>query len=114
MNFDCTLFLHSGTQLGGLITVLCYFFNHGEVCFLKNIYIFFFFGCTFGIWKFSGQRWILSYGCDLHHSCGNTGSLTHCAKLGIKLMLQQRHHQIHNPLCHSESWKIILKKERVA
>ncbi|XP_023569136.1 probable C-mannosyltransferase DPY19L2 [Octodon degus] len=26
----------SGSQLGGLITVLCYFFNHGEVCFLEN------------------------------------------------------------------------------
>lgn len=37
MNFDCIyFFFYSGTQLGGIITVLCYFFNHGEVCFLEN------------------------------------------------------------------------------
>ena len=26
----------------------------------------------------------LSLSCDLHHSCGNTGTLTHCARLGIQ------------------------------
>ena len=31
------------------------------------------------IWKHLGQRSNLSCSCNLHHSCGNAGSITHCA-----------------------------------
>ena len=37
-----------------------------------------------GHMEFSGQGSDLSWSCDLNHSCGNAGSLTHCARLGIK------------------------------
>ena len=33
---------------------------------------------------FQGQGSDLSHSCDLRHSCGNAGFLTHCAGLGIK------------------------------
>ena len=32
------------------------------------------------------QRLNPSYTCDLHHSCGNTGSLTHCTRPGSNLL----------------------------
>lgn len=48
----------------------------------------FIFGHTYGIWKFLG-RGNLCHSCNLHHSCGNVGSLTHCAKVGIKSMPPQ-------------------------
>ena len=38
----------------------------------------FFSPCIHGLWKFLGQGSNLSQSCDLCHSCGNTGSLTHC------------------------------------
>ena len=34
--------------------------------------------------RFLGQGSDPSHSCDLHHSGGNTGSLTHCARLGVK------------------------------
>ena len=43
-----------------------------------------------GIQKFLGQGSNLSQSYDLHHSYSNTGSLTHCAKPGIKLAPPQR------------------------
>ena len=39
-------------------------------------------GCTWSIWMFLGQVLNLSHKCNLHHSCGNVGSLTHCATVG--------------------------------
>ena len=65
-----------------------------------------FFGCTRGIWKFPGQGLNPSHSCDLCHSWGNAGSLTHCARPGIKPLPQQRpkslqrQHHILNLLCH--------------
>jgi len=44
-----------------------------------------------------------SHGCDLHHSCGHAGSLTHPALLGIEPELPQRRCQILNLLCHSRN-----------
>ena len=41
-----------------------------------------------------------SHSSDLHHSFGNTRSLTHSAGLGIKPMPLQRQHWILNPLHH--------------
>ena len=42
----------------------------------------FFVGHTHGIWKFLGQGLNLSHSVKLCHSCGNAGSLTHCAAVG--------------------------------
>ena len=44
-----------------------------------NFFFFFFFGRTHGMWKFPGQGSNLRCSCDLYHSWGKTGSLTHCA-----------------------------------
>ena len=41
------------------------------------------------MWKFLGQGSNLSHSCDLRHSCGNAGSLTHCTGPGIKPALLQ-------------------------
>ena len=38
--------------------------------------------------EFPGQGSDLSCSCDLYHSWGNTGSLTHCAGLGMKPVSQ--------------------------
>ena len=38
--------------------------------FLKNLN-----GCTWGIWKSTGQGLNLSHSCDLHHKCSNAGSI---------------------------------------
>ena len=43
---------------------------------------FFLFQPALSIWKFPGQGSNLSHSCDLHHSCGNTSSLTHCTTVG--------------------------------
>ena len=44
----------------------------------------FFYGHTWGIWKFLGQRLISSHSCDLCGSCGNTGSFNPLTRPGIK------------------------------
>ena len=49
-----------------------------------------FFSHTWGIWKFPSQGWNLSHICNLHHSCGNTRSLTHCSGLGVELAMPQK------------------------
>ena len=64
-------------------------------------YFFFFFSQTHGTWTFPGKGSNLSCSCDLHHGCSNSRFLTHCARLGIKLVLHQRRCQILNPLYHS-------------
>ena len=46
-------------------------------------FFFFFFGHTCDMWKFPGQGLNPRSSCDLCHSCGNAGSLTHCAGPGI-------------------------------
>lgn len=49
------------------------------------------FSChTQGIQNFSGQGSNPSQSYDLHHNCGNTGTLTHCVRPGIKPTSQQR------------------------
>ena len=53
-------------------------------------FCFFFLGCTQGVWKFLGQGLLLSLSCSLHHSCSNTGSLTHCTGPGIELAPPQK------------------------
>ena len=45
-------------------------------------FIFFLFGHTHGIRNFLGQALNLSHSCNLHCSCGNARSLTHCATGG--------------------------------
>ena len=44
-------------------------------------FFFFFSGCTLGIWSSCGQGSNPSCICNLHHSCSNARSLTHCAGL---------------------------------
>ena len=74
-----------------------------------NVFVFYFllFGHTLGIWKSPGQELNLSCSSDLHHSCGNIISLTHCVRLGIEPIPHQwpewlqRQHWILNLLCHS-------------
>ena len=48
------------------------------------IYLFPFILAALRHMEFPGQGSDLSHRCDLCHSCGNTGSLTHCAGPGIK------------------------------
>ena len=55
-----------------------------------GVFLFFFFRHTYDIWKFPGQGSNPRHICNLCHSCGNSGSLTNCARLGIKLVLSQR------------------------
>ena len=63
------------------------------------------FNCTHSIWKFLGRRLSPGCGCNLRHGCSNSGSLTHCARPGVKPVLLQRQHWILNPLCHCRnSW----------
>ena len=54
------------------------------------IFLSLFFSCTNGIWKFLVQGSNLSQSSDLCHSCGNTGSLIHWDRPGIKLAPPQR------------------------
>ena len=39
------------------------------------------------MWKFPGQGLNLHFGCSLHHSCGNRGSLTHCVMREFPLLI---------------------------
>ena len=52
--------------------------------YIYNRIFFFFFGCTHGIWMFSGQGTNMSLICDLCYRFDNARSLTHCAWPGIK------------------------------
>ena len=47
-------------------------------------FFFFFFGHTCSIWKYPGHELNPSCSCNLQHSWGNAGSLTHCARLRIE------------------------------
>ena len=46
-----------------------------------------------------------SQSCNLHHSCSNTGSLTHCTGPGMELGTSTETNQIINPLYHSRNSK---------
>ena len=63
--------------------------------FYSFLFFFPFFGCH-GHMGFQGQESDPSPGCDLCHSCGNAGSLTHCARPGIE-PASQRSQDITNP-----------------
>ena len=65
-----------------------YTFGFLGLCFLALL---FFFGRTCSIWKFPGWGLNLSCICDLNHSFGNAGSLTHCARPEIEPA--PRHHR---------------------
>ena len=63
--------------------------DHGTVSQGKkrNPHFFFFlsfFSHTCEIWKFLAQESNMSHSCDPYHRCSNSGSLIHCAGLGIK------------------------------
>ena len=58
---------------------------------------------TSGRWKFLGQGPNPSCSCNLRHSSGNAGALTHCTGPGIKPAPLHRQHQILNPPCHSRN-----------
>ena len=62
-----------------ILNVIVFFMVNQNFCLFRNIFI----NCIYGIWKFPGQGSNLSHSCSLCHSCGNTGSLAHCAVLGI-------------------------------
>ena len=47
--------------------------------FAKPTFFFFFFGRTLGMCTFPDQGLNQCRSCSLRHSCGNAGSLTHCA-----------------------------------
>ena len=51
---------------------------------------FFFFGHTWGIWKFPGQESNPSWSCNLYHISSTTRTLTHHARAGIEPVLPQR------------------------
>ena len=51
-------------------------------------FFFFFFFASPAHEKFSGEGSNPNCACNLCHSCGNTRSLTHCARPGIKLVFQ--------------------------
>ena len=84
--------------------------NYGIKCYggdrSKDLFFFFFFGHTHGIWKFPGQGSNPSLHFNLCHGCGNARSLTHCAGPRIKPEPQQqleplqRRQWILNPRCH--------------
>lgn len=66
----------------------------------------FFFFLFLAAWMAYGSSRARDVSCrSLHHSCDNSGSLTHCSRPGIKLSMLQRQGRIFNPLHHSEnSW----------
>ena len=53
--------------------------------FLK--FLFFLFKPPLRIWKFPGQGSNQSWSSDLHHSCSNAVSLTHCARPGTEMAI---------------------------
>ena len=55
---------------------------------------FFLFCLHHGIWKILGQELNLSCSFNLHHSCSNAISLTHCSGLGMKPMPPWWHKQL--------------------
>ena len=55
----------------------------------SEFYFILFFGCICGLWKLLGQKLNSSPNYNLHHSCSNAGSLTHCAGLGIEPAFQR-------------------------
>ena len=100
------------------ILLFNFFFSHCRkarfFCFLliNNIAVFYFifknyFSHIYSLWKFLGQELNPSQSWDLHHSCGNLGSLTHCntTSTGTSWLI--------NPLCHSGNscTMFILKNE---
>ena len=101
-----SFFFHCYSFGSGRCLIFFFFFclddwNRFEL--ISQSLVFFFSLCwNCGLWKFPGQELNLSHSCNLHHSWGSDGSLTHCAGLGIKLTLLQRHHQILK-LCHSRN-----------
>ena len=50
----------------------------------NNSFFFLLFSCTHDLWMFWGQKSNPSHSCNLCHSRGNTRSLTHWARPGIK------------------------------
>ena len=54
------------------------------------LFLKFFFSFLAALWhmEFSGHGSDPSHGCDLHCSCGNAGSLTHCGMLGTEPVFQ--------------------------
>ena len=70
-----------------LLWFLFYFLMFPSLC--KSFFLFLSFlpPCSQHI-EFLGQGLNLSHSCDLHHSCSNTGSLTHCARLGMEPVSQ--------------------------
>lgn len=61
-------------------------------------FFFFLFWLPWGIWSLGDQGSDLSHSWDRCCSCGNTGSLIHCAKLGTEPAFQ-RSRDAANPIC---------------
>uniref|UniRef100_A0A8D1CN13 Uncharacterized protein n=1 Tax=Sus scrofa TaxID=9823 RepID=A0A8D1CN13_PIG len=57
--------------------------------FFSFLSLFFFNGCTHSIWKYPGQELNPSCSCNLHCSCGNTRTLTHCTRPGFETLPPQ-------------------------
>ena len=67
------------------------FFFFNNFFFFQSFFLFFsffFFLAALQYMEFPGQGSDPSHSCDLHHTCSNTGSLTHGARQGIKPMSQ--------------------------
>ena len=83
LRYDCLsvipatifIFINTETSLEGTYSI------YQKV---HRFFLFFlFFGCPV-VHEFPGQGSAPRCSCDLLHSCGNVGSLTHCAGLGIE------------------------------
>ena len=77
----------------------------------KANYHFFFLAVPTAYGKFSGQGLNMNHSCDLHCSCGNVKTLTHCARWEIEPAPQQQSEPLQrqclilNPLHHSGNSK---------
>ena len=77
---------------------------------MLNLSFFFFFLATLQHMELLGQRSDPSRSYKLHHGCGNTRSLTHCARLGIE-PVSQRCRDVTNFCCTTKGTpKIIFGK----
>ena len=98
-DYSASLYLNNKTEQIMYVNVLS-----SELIFFFFFFFFFFFAHPLEKWEFLGQGLKLSCSCNLHHSCGNAGSLSYCAGQGLNPHLCDNLSscsQVLTPLCHS-------------